>query len=197
MRIRLLAVVLSLASTAVADQEAYPTAYVAAGGGWYAKCVPSNPAGAREAGTTTIYRVGQDADTLVYTFDWYSPKIYITGWGGGVSIVRMGPWPRGYRASESDLAIAFYRDGRLVRRYSTLDLAGDTHHVQVSVSHYTVIKEVTGFVHLYEKSGDDTVTSDPDYGFEVVLNGGRRMVFDLRTGEQIPTGANQLTRPVK
>lgn len=194
MKTKLLALLISISSIAAADQEAHPIFYMVANGAWYAKCIPSGSYQNREEGTTRIYLADRDSDKLIYTFDWYSPEIYITGWGGGVSIVRMGPWPRGDKVTSNDLAVAFYHDGELLRRYSTLDIVGEENSVSISVSHYTAFKEVIGFVHIYEKRGRDTLTSNPGYGFEVVLHDDRHIVFDPKTGNKVLLGFNIFTR---
>jgi hypothetical protein len=176
-----------------ADQEPSRILYVVANGAWYAKCIPlgkysplSSSSNEHERGKTLIYLAGNEMDRLIYTLDWYSPRIFITGKGGGVSIVRLGKWPSGQKASEKDLAISFYRKDKIIASYSTLDLAGAESNVSTSVSHYTVIKEIVGFVNIFKRIGRDTLTNDPDYGFEVVLHDDRHVVFDLNTGKQIP-----------
>jgi hypothetical protein len=84
----------------------------------------------------------------------------------------MGPWARGQRASADHLAIAFHAGGRLVQRYSTLDIAGSPERVSASVSHYTVIREVEGFVSIG--------TGEPV--FRLVTVDGRRLTFDPASG---------------
>lgn len=205
-----------------ADDEVSPSPYVAASGGWYAKCFPApRKEGAdyfkadREAGETLVYLLGAGAngwgysesskweDKLVYRFDWYSPKIYLTGYGGGFTVVRMGPPPRGREPSKKDLALAFYRDGALLQRYSTLDLVGKydsridlmrAKKIQVSVSHYTVIKEVVGFVSIYRKVGSNIHHASPAYGFEIILEDGSHRVFDIATGKRLVLSEDEFTK---
>ena len=141
----LLTVALALATTAIADQERSNTPHVRAGqyGHCYVRAVPEEPYGS--AGETTIYLVEREGDKKLYSFDWFAQRVFIecrvTNGEARTApaVVRLGPWPRGHRATEQDLAIAFYWGDRLVKRYSTLDLAGEPDNVISSVSHYTVV----------------------------------------------------------
>jgi len=202
MKIRLLTLLAVWFSVAVcrADDEAYPTIHVAANGPWYAKCVPVdvpnhadriNPDDLQWKGKTFVYMAKADRDELLYTFDWFSPKIYISRHG---DIVRIGKWPEGTKASAKALAISFYSSGKLAAAYSTLDLAGSERNVQASVSHHTVIQEIVGFVRIFKKVGRDTLTNDPGYGFEIVLHDGQRLVFDPSTGKQIEISQDMFTK---
>jgi hypothetical protein len=192
-RLALLAVFALSPLAAIADDESSPTFYVAASESWhYARCIPSGSLTNREEGKTLLYLATPKGDTLLHQFDWYSPRIFISNQG---DVVRTGPWPRGNQASHDDLAISFYTsEGKLLKRYSTLDLAGNPKNVWPSVSHYQVIKEIAGFVIIYEKVGCDTLTATPGYGFEVLLRNGEQLVFDVKTGERIKLVANNFTQ---
>ncbi len=139
------------ASPAVADDEASNRPLVVASehGNCYAKSVPSASYG--NEGQTRVYVVERDADTLAATYEWYANRLRLecnVADSGGVtalSIIEFGPWARGQEASDDVLALAFYWNGRLLRRYSTLDIAGRPSNVSASVSHYSVIEEVLGY----------------------------------------------------
>jgi hypothetical protein len=113
-------------------------------------------------------------------YQWFSQRIFLAcsvAVGDspvGLSVVRFGPWARGQEASARDLALAFYRGSRLLRRYSTLDIAGRPTNVSQSVSHYTVIDSVLGY---------RWVTGN-QYRFEVRTINGRTLSFDPATGRQ-------------
>lgn len=188
-----------------ADDEACPSRYIVANGVWYAKCIPSDaptiadrisPEDRQWKGKTFVYWMGKDGDKLEYTFDWYSPHTYISGYGGGVTLVRQGRWPGGHKASPKDLALSFYRNDQLVATYSTLDLAESERNVSYSVSHYMVIKEVVGFVDIFKKVGEDTLFNQPAHGFEVILHDGRHLLFDPQTGQRIPMVEGISTRRI-
>ena len=163
------------------DDEASNIPHVAASGygRCYAKAVPDSLYGQR--GRTLVYWVRAREDSLVARHEWYSQRVYlecnVAAPDGrvGLSVVRMGPWPRGGRARAEDLALAVYRDGRLLRRYSTLDLAGRPDRVAASVSHYQVIDSVLGYREL------------PGNRFHFVVRtvDGRSIAFDAATGARL------------
>ena len=163
-----------------ADQEAGNLPHVQSGswGRCYAKSVPSDSYG--EAGTTRVYEVGATDDRLLVTYEWFSQRIYLqcnmsSAGGIGVSVVQIGPWPRGHAASPDHLALAFYFNDRLLRRYSTLDIAGRPDNVQASVSHYIVVERIDGYRWI---DGDR-------YAFDLRTVDGRVLSFDPTTGEVI------------
>ncbi len=172
---------LCLSAAARSDSEAPNVAHVAASsyGRCYAKSIPED--WHEQIGTTRIYLVGAAEDTLVHTFDWFSQRIHIEcnvsppSGPVGISVVRFGPWARGYQANDEQLALAFYFDGKLKRWYSTLDIAGTPENVSRSVSHYTVIEKVDGFRWL---------GAGNQYEFVVHTTDGRMLRFDPATGEQ-------------
>jgi hypothetical protein len=174
-----LAGLLFLSPCAWADEEVAnrPQLVSSEYGGCYARSVPEESHG--QKGTTTVFRVERrPPDTLLDQYDWYSQQIYIEcAVGGerepaGVSVVRLGPWARGYLANPDDLAIAFYLNGRLLRRYSTLDIAGKPENVFSSKSHYVVFTEISG----YRRIDSDR------YAFDVTTTDGRAIAFDAATG---------------
>jgi len=168
------------APPAVADQEAGNIPHVRAGahGRCYAKSVPEDHWGQR--GETRLYRVAEGADVLIATFPWYGQELRLQcnmSRNGrlGASLVRFGPWARGHRASADHLALAFYFDGELLARYSTLDIAGRPDNVEASVSHYVVIAKVGG----YRRLGAGAPNA---YAFEIETTDGRTLSFDPTTG---------------
>src|SRR3990167_1569521 len=126
-----------------ADDEAGNKMYVKSSecGQYYAKSIPEESYGFK--GKTLIFKVDKDSDELVQTYDWYAPQIYI--FDNGLSIVRLGPWPRGQKASQDHSAIAFFKNGRLLKDYSTLDIAGSEDNVERSISHYRIFKDIKGY----------------------------------------------------
>lgn len=162
-----------------ADEEASNVAHVAASsyGRCYAKSVPEQSYG--QHGTTRVFSVGAAQDTLEHTFDWFSQRIHIEcnvsppSGPVAISVVRFGPWARGHEARDDHLALAFYFDGELKRRYSTMDIAGAAENVSRSVSHYTVIETVEG----YQWAG-----SGNRYEFVVRTIDGRTLRFNPATG---------------
>ena len=158
-----------------ADSEApnFPNVRISRHGTHYSKSIPSEPWGTK--GKTRIFRVGKKKkDVLIQQYAWYAPDIYLEPAEDGIYVVRPGPWARGREASAEDLAIEFYKNDRLLKRYSTLDLSGDPGNVSPTFSHYTVIQAFQGF--RYEEGL--TV-------FGIILTDGRPLHFNADTGEII------------
>jgi len=185
------------ASAASADDEASNVAHVVADpyGRCYAKSVPRHiydPEGElRQQGSTKVYQVGDREDVLVQQHNWFSQRLFVRcGAGRKTSIVRMGPWQRGHNPSADHLAIAFYQGERLIKRYSTLDIAGgeqaeagglsEYKNVSVSVSHYTVFALAPELTRITEKVGS---TFKEDWVVKATTVDGRALVFDVDTGE--------------
>lgn len=166
----LMALVL-LAGAALADQEASNRPIVRSSeyGAYYAKSVPLEEYGPK--GVTRVYHVGASEDTFLYEYPWYATEIFLGGSGDG-TLVRFGPWARGSEPSEDHLAIGFYRDGKVVREYSTLEIANLGSGVLRSVSHYEVFGQPLGFV-----------WNRDDVFYEVMGVDGVLLRFDLETGE--------------
>jgi hypothetical protein len=187
-RICTLVALVALAVPAWADEEAANAPYVAVdeSGSCYAKSEPSGSYGS--AGTTSVYRVASGADTLLGTYPWYSRRIYLQcntpGVQGGVSIVQFGPWARGRQANASHLALAFHANGRLLRSYSTLDIAASPDNVTASVSHYQVVRDVEGYVYA---------GSTPAV-FRLGTIDGRHLTFEPATGNLLSTTPARPTR---
>lgn len=135
----------------------------------YAKSVPSEAYG--QKGTTRIFRVSEDRDALICEYDWYASEIQLGG-PGDATLVRFGPWQRGREPQTNHLALGIYRDGTMLREYSTLEMKNLGSGVSESVSHYTVFARPRGFRWL---KGDE-------YVFEVEGVGGRVFRFDVSTG---------------
>jgi len=161
-----------LHGSAFADEEASNRPIVRSSeyGAYYAKSIPSEDYGT--IGVTRVYSVGTEEDTFLYEYPWYAAEIYMGGSGDG-TMVRFGPWARGREPREDHLAIGLYREGRVVREYSTLEIANLGSGVSHSVSHYRVFGERLGF----NWSGSDGVF------FEVMGVGGGLLRFNLETGE--------------
>ena len=161
-----------------ADDEAGNRPYVKASpwGSFYAKSIPAEGYGLK--GKTKVYQVTDKDDLLVQEYDWYSPNVFLEGFSASpdtVCVVQTGAWSRGYEASSGELALAFYKTGKLLKSYSTLDIAGTNNNVSSSESHYTVIKNLPGFRRSY---GNKLL-------FDAEAIDGRMITFDTDTGEII------------
>lgn len=183
---------LATGSAARADQEASNVARVAADpyGRCYAKSVPKHvydPADEpRQQGTTEVYRVGVPDDRLVQRYNWFSQSLFVHCDIDGVRVVRVGPWQRGHDPSDDHLALAFYRGDILVKRYSTLDIAGGERNapgaipafknVEASVSHYTVFRRPPALTKVVHQTG---ALFTEEWVIEATTVDGRVLTFDL------------------
>jgi hypothetical protein len=168
-----------------ADSEGSPYAYVAAAwdGRYYFKMIPGKrpepyryltgeERDAVEIGSIGIaYEVLPDGSSkeLWRTEGWYSYRVYLSR--DGNCLVRMGPWNRGQEPSKDDLAIAFYRKGKLLKEYSTEQLMRDKSKVQKSISHYRWI----------EYQHEPEIRSDGYFHLRTL--DGMSYSFDIETGE--------------
>jgi hypothetical protein len=188
---------LACASPAWADQEASNYPHVVAGpyGRCYAKSVPDHlydPSdGPRQQGLTEVYRVGPRDDVLLHRFDWFSQGLFVRCRPGrDTLVVRLGPWHRGHDPRPDHLAIAFYESGKLLKSYSTLDIAGDApaeegslskyRNVAASVSHYTVFASGPQMARVTTTAGG--VFQD-DWVIRATTLDGRALTFDVASGE--------------
>lgn len=158
-------------ATGFADEELAPYTYVvsAPGGRYYFRMVRQK--GSRDKGSGVVYAVGNDknADRVQYTVSgWYAHQVFLSY--NGLHLVRLGNWPRGRAPSPAHLAIAFYKKGKLVKRYSTAQLIKNHQNVQPSVSHYRYYRKIGGL--------------DPGFGerFSITSVDGVNYLFDIRTG---------------
>jgi hypothetical protein len=99
--------------------------------------------------------------------DWYSHDVFLAN--DGDFLVRLGPWNSGSQPRKEDLAVAFYKEGRLLKSYSTAELMEDPKRVSRSVSHYEWRSSDAPYLGMGE--------------FWITTIEGRLFVFDLATGK--------------
>ncbi len=196
-RVLLIALAVSaFVSSAVADDEASNVAHVVADptGRCYAKTVPDHVYDpedeSRQQGHTFVYRVGNLKDILVQRLDWFSQRLFIKcGPADDIVVVRLGPWHRGHDPRADHLAIAFYNGSKLLRRYSTLDIAGSEKvqgggfstykNVSASVSHYTVFSSTPEMVKITTALGS---IFKENWVVKAKTVDGRLLTFEITTG---------------
>jgi hypothetical protein len=101
------------------------------------------------------YVITREAFGVAYTFDmdgnfkelwktsgWYSFEAFLSD--DGQYLVRMGPWNGGHEPKKGDLAVAFYKNGKLLKEYSVVDLVKDKSKIQATVSHYFWLDRAMG-----------------------------------------------------
>jgi hypothetical protein len=144
-------------------------------GAIYARSVPDESYG--QKGKTKIFSVGRENDTVICEYDWYAGNIYIGG-SGDATVIRFGPWHRGRKPQDDHLAIGIYRNGKVLKEYSTVEIQKMGSGVSGSVSHYQVFADRLGF--RWVKGND--------YVYEVKGVDGKVFTFDLNTGNIIEKG---------
>lgn len=89
----------------------------------------------REAfGVASKWEEDGNLKVLYRTKGWYSFRVFVSR--SGRYLVRMGPWSVGSEPTKDDLAVAFYKEGKLLKKYSTAELVKDKSKVIASTSHY-------------------------------------------------------------
>ncbi|MDJ0976182.1 MAG: hypothetical protein QNJ98_17105 [Planctomycetota bacterium] len=129
------AIVCLTASVALSDSEMAPYGHVTSsesGRHYFRMAPPRKDAPAR--GTLVRVRPDGKDEPLWSVEGWYAFRVFVAR--HGESVVRLGNWPRGMGPKAEHLAVAFYKDGKEVKRYSTKDLIQDVSKVRPSVSHY-------------------------------------------------------------
>ncbi|MFZ3072317.1 MAG: hypothetical protein WA162_03660 [Thermodesulfobacteriota bacterium] len=143
--------VLISCSPSAADEEMAPYPYVVTTDGrFYFEMTPDPEAKYdHDKGYGTLFEINNDGtEKVLWKVDgWYAFKTYISH--DGKYLVRMGNWPRGHEPSDEHLAIAFYKEGKLLKSYSTKDLIKDPSAIRPTVSHYFFLKKVIGFEEPY------------------------------------------------
>ena len=107
-----------------------------------------------------LYTYGGEAH-LLWTVDWYSAQVYISS--DGEHLIRMGPWPK--EGAFSELAVAFYDKGQLMREYSVSNLVADPSSLPVSAGHYGWLKAST-FLDVQGALEIETL-NDEQYDFDI------------------------------
>ncbi|QIF02561.1 hypothetical protein [Roseimicrobium sp. ORNL1] len=189
---------LCTAPFAVADQEMgpFPHVTVAPSQDHFFKMIPAkwryeNNTPVKEKDAWGVaYKLGKDGEfvELWRTEGWYASQVFLSD--DGRYLVRMGVWPR-TNEEYTDVAVAFYDRGKLLKSYEVCDLIKRPHRIEHSVSHYWWMpKEQTvpnGIMReLYPGSFLGSDYSQGDF-FHLVLLDKTAYRFDLATGDIIST----------
>ena len=138
----------------------------------YAKSIPDESYG--QKGKTKVFSVGRENDALTSEYDWFADEIHLGG-AGDATLIRFGPWHRGRKPQDDHLAIGIYRNGKVIKEYSTVEIEKMGGGMSESVSHYQVFGERIGFRWLKGNT----------YVYEVKGVSGKVLTFDLDTGNII------------
>ncbi|WP_435894710.1 hypothetical protein [Oceaniferula spumae] len=100
---------------------------------------------------------------------WYSHQVFLSM--DGRYLVRMGPWSPGRELSKDHVAVQFYKDGKLLKSYSTIDLVKDPKKIELTVNHY------------FWRGPKCKLETDNKFILDTI--DGLRYVFDATSGEVI------------
>lgn len=170
------------------EQSQYPYITTSQGGRcfFFMKSDP-NDIYNRQKGTGICYEITNNGEfkELWRTEGWYSFRTFLVWASEGerpirqhLYLVRMGNWHRGNKLSEDDLAVAFYKDGKLLKSYSTVDLIHDKSKVEKSVSHYQYLDD------RYEPKLEYNLIKNQRI-FKLVTVDGIHYQFDVKTGKYL------------
>ncbi|MEK7433191.1 MAG: hypothetical protein AABZ74_08675 [Cyanobacteriota bacterium] len=102
---------------------------------YYFKMIPGKDF--KDLGRGICYKITKnDTDEILWrTNGWYSYEVHLSQ--DGKYLVRMGDWPSGeFNLNSKDIAVAFYKEGNLLKMYYTSDLIKNPSSVHHSISHY-------------------------------------------------------------
>ncbi len=175
--------VLGSLSSVFADREASQIPYVtAAPGGRCFFLMKSDPNNIwnREKGTGVCYEVTQQGEfkELWRTDGWYSFKTFLTA--DGHYLIRLGNLPRGRKPSADHVGVGFYKDGKLLKLYSTADLIRNESAIQLSVSHYQ-------YLDYKHEPSLEYQPEEKHLIFNLVTIDGLHYQFDVKTGQILET----------
>jgi hypothetical protein len=107
----------------------------------------------------------------LWRIDGYAFEAYLSK--DGQHFIKIGPWPSGRAPSKEDVAVEFFKNGQLLKSYSTKDLIKDSSKVRPTSGHYF----------WRAKDGDYSFLSSNSFHTKTV--DGISYVFDVTTGEII------------
>jgi hypothetical protein len=183
----LIAAVLSPAARADSFRAPYPHAVTSANGRYVFKMVPSREEAfvheESPPGAGIAYRVNADGElTEIWkTSGWYSRDIFLGS--DGATLVRLGASMSGDGPSRDHVGVAFYREGKLLKSYSTAELIKDRTKVSVTASHYEWLPGLAGFAPGHLGAEDAPTLHDAASRFSLTTIDDRRYHFDVTTGE--------------
>ncbi len=124
-----------LSGRAFADKEKVNDQYSVSSpnGKFVIEMIPSTNFGEAGKGFAFATADVQHKDTL-WRIDWFAKKVFLAD--DGLHLVRFGPWAKD-RKGLGDIAIGFYKKGKVVKQYLVKDLVKDKKSISATVSHYT------------------------------------------------------------
>ncbi|BBM82839.1 hypothetical protein [Candidatus Uabimicrobium amorphum] len=120
--------------------------------------------------------------TPLWMVNWYAFRVEAAN--DGQHLIRMGPWA----SSQDELAVAFYKNGRVVKQYLIEDLVYDESSLRYTVSHFMwkdaydydkeqeilTIKTVDGLTYKFAVNGSIVSKTDPRLFLKLFGSSSRR-----------------------
>jgi hypothetical protein len=198
----LIALSCSLSNVFADDEQSQYSYVIASLGGRYFFLMKSDPNDIynREKGTGICYEVTNNGEfkELWRTEGWYSFGTFLASSVDSDNrpkrlhhyLVRLGNWPRGRKLSADHVGVGFYKDGKLLKLYSTADLIRNESAIHPSVSHYEYLdnKFEPTLEYQYQTGG---------WIFKLVTIEGVHYQFDVKTGqilEALPAASSPLNK---
>lgn len=137
------------------------------------------------------YRLEEDGTftELWRTEKWYSFEVFLSE--NGRYLVRMGPWNSGHTPKKTHLAVAFYKEGTLLKTYSTAELVKSKRAVLTTVSHYMWLARANHDIDDTPPDPEATLRLDYQNIFHLKTIDGIVYAFDATTGDIVRTTSPQ------
>lgn len=154
-----------------ASKERLNFTYVKSGpdGVFYARCVPTEDKGTR--GTTKVYFVNKDKDTLQDSYNWYTKNGVVLSWSpiaGKVAIMALGD----DSSAKGPHTLTFYLGGKELTSYSSQDLK----------AWGADIWQRGGRGAIFTVLGEEQIPGTNEYVFSIAIKG-KKLSFDILTGK--------------
>lgn len=122
------------------------------------------------SGEGTAFHIVNNTKEIIWKIDWFSKRVFLSD--DGKHLIRFGPWASDI-VNFSDLAIAFYEDGKLLKEYKVNELVKNPGTLQYSVSHYKW---------RYEDPSLRFGFSEDNKTYTIITKDNLAYVFDVKTG---------------
>ena len=125
----------AFSGSALADKEKVNDQYsvTSPNGKYIIELIPSANFGEAGKGFAFAKEDTHRKDTLWHV-EWFAKKVFLAD--DGSHLIRFGPWARDKKVL-GDIAIGFYKNGKVVKQYLVKDLVKDKKSISATVSHYT------------------------------------------------------------
>lgn len=125
-------------------------------------------------GKTEVFDLAPSGQTQLFSFNWYAHDLLVQRTPSGVALIRFGGWPGGRKASDKALAFSFYLGNKLLKTYSSLDIAESPDNVVSSVSHHVYSHGPGKIIHNSEQKR---------FEFSIERVDGIVLTFNIENGE--------------